>query len=80
MKKEEENGMSERQRDALKGLIWGEGLIWGVVLTGLIMWGVLVSNSENDKIDFKEDAVKAGHAEYNSVTGKWQWKNLKEEK
>ncbi len=42
------------------------GFVFGMVLGGGIMFGQVTS--------FMDSAVERGYAEYNSQTGKWQWK------
>jgi len=56
-----------------EGVTFIMGFIIGIVLTVLICISAFESKHKN----FLKEAIKEGHAEYNSSTGKWQWKTLK---
>jgi len=47
----------------------------GLVI-GLIVGGLLVGVTVNNK--WKKDSIKQGYAEFNQITAKWQWKDLKD--
>jgi hypothetical protein len=46
------------------------GLFMGAV-GATIFWGITLGGCD---AKWKRDAIERGYAEYNSVNGKWQWK------
>jgi len=52
------------------------GLVIGLIVGGLLVGILLGGSAVNNK--WKKDSIKQGYAEFNQITAKWQWKDLKD--
>lgn len=53
------------------------GIGIGAIVCVIFFTGILVAWNNFQNASWRSDAIEQGFAEYNSVTGKWQWKGDK---